>query len=131
MNDKPKILAQKLEDFELTSESKLYRYTSKKYLEKEGDKLIIKAKKESLDLAIDHYDDRGHPFISKEFGQGLSFLKNPEAGYELPDRVKVSIKLGDVLDQGGLVYQITSLPDYLEAYFMTLPEGQVYVLIEN
>lgn len=47
--------------------------------------------------------------------------------YERSDRVCVEIQLKDVLDQGGLIYNVTSLPAYLKAYFCTLPEGKIKV----
>lgn len=125
---KNEILEEKLKEFGLNSESKLYRYTSKKYVLNEGDSKYLKAKDECLDLVEDHYDDIGHTFISKEFGKGLSFLIQPESEYEQTDRKLASIKLSDVLDQEGFVYRITSLPEYLEGYFVTLPTGKVKIL---
>ena len=130
MNNKREILNQKLEEFGFDEQSKFYRYTSKKYLDKNGDQLFIKAKDECADMIIDHYDDKGHFFVSKEMGKGLSFLKNPENEYEHSERIRISIQLKDVLNQGGFVYQITSLPEYLEGYFFTLPEGEVKVNIK-
>jgi hypothetical protein len=124
---KKELLEQKLEEFGFDEQSQFYRYTSKKYLIEENNALFIKAKDECADMIIDHYDDQGHFFVSKEMGMGLSFLKNPENEYEQSDRVRISVKLKDVLNQGGLIYEITSLPAYLKGYFVSLPEGRVKV----
>ena len=53
-----------------------------------------------------------------------------EKDYIREDRVLVSVRLGDVLDQGGLIYRITSLSSYLEGYFCTLPKECVKVIKE-
>jgi hypothetical protein len=70
-------------------------------------------------------------FIASEIGQGLSFLSNMEEEYESADRVCVEIKIHDVLDQGGLIYSVTSLPAYIKAFFFTLPEGSVKVTLSD
>lgn len=126
--NKNEILAKKLKEFGLDTNSKLYRYTSENYIINTGEANYLKAKDECLDLVEDHYEDIGHTFISKEFGQGLSFLLEPEGEYERSDRKLVSIQLGDVLNQGGLIYRISSLPEYLEGYFVTLPNGNIKIL---
>jgi hypothetical protein len=124
-------LNQFLNQHNLTSNSKLYRYTAVHYIkQKDGVDYLI-AKDECSDMAIDHYEDRGHVFVSQEFGKGLSFLSNKEIEYEKDERICVSIQLKDVFDQGGLVYEITSLPAYLKGFFVSLPEGRVKVKREQ
>ena len=124
-------LNQFLDQHNLTSESKLYRYTGVHYIKHEDGVDYLIAKDECSDMAIDHYEDRGYVFVSQEFGKGLSFLSKKEAEYENSDRICVSIQLKDVFDQGGLVYEITSLPAYLKGYFVSLPEGRVKVKREQ
>lgn len=124
---KEEILSQKLVEFGLDTESILYRYTSENYIISYDGNKYLKAKNESLDLVEDHYEDIGHTFISKEFGQGLSFLRKPDEEFERKDRRLVSINLGEVLDQGGVIYRISSLPEYLEGYFLTLPNGKIKI----
>lgn len=111
----------------LNENSKLFRYTANDYLLQDVDVYYIKAKDECSDMAIDIYEDKGHVFVSQEFGKGLSFLSKPEPEYEKENRVCVELNLKDVFDQGGLIYEITSLPAYLKGYFVSLPEGKVKV----
>jgi len=120
-------LNQFLTQHNLTSNSKLYRYTGVHYIKQEDSVDYLIAKDECSDMAIDHYEDRGHVFVSQEFGKGLSFLSNKEAEYEKHERICISIQLKDVFDQGGLIYEITSLPAYLTGYFVSLPEGRIKV----
>ena len=125
---KEKILAEILEEFGLNLESKLYRYTSVKYIENTGEVCCLKAKTECSDMVIDHYEDKGHFFVSQEMGIGISFLSKPESDYEREGRICIEIQLKDVIEQGGLIYKITSLPAYLQGYFVTLPSGYIKVL---
>ncbi|MDT0552096.1 hypothetical protein [Urechidicola vernalis] len=127
---KKEILAEILEEFRLNLESKLYRYTSVKYIDDSGDESYLKAKTECSDIVIDHYDDKGHFFVSQEMGKGISFLSKPEPDYERDERICVEIQLKDVIDQGGLIYKITSLPAYLKGYFVTLPSARIKVNIK-
>ena len=120
-------LNQFLTQHNLTSNSKLYRYTGVHYIKEEDGVDYLIAKDECSDIAIDHYEDKGHVFVSQEFGKGLSFLSKKEAEYEKGERICVCVKLKDVFDQGGLVYEITSLPAYLSGYFVSLPEGRIKV----
>lgn len=124
-------LNQFLDQHNLNSDSKLYRYTGIHYINHEDGCDYLIAKDECSDMAIDHYEDRGHVFVSQEFGKGLSFLSKKESEYENPERICVSIQLEDVFAQGGLVYEITSLPAYLTGYFVSLPEGRVKVKREQ
>jgi hypothetical protein len=130
MREELKILEGILEEFKLGSNSKLYRYTSRDYLQEMNGELYLNAKTYSTDTVIDHYEDKGHFYTSGEIGKGLSFLRQAEKDYIREDRVLVSVRLGDVLDQGGLIYRITSLSSYLEGYFCTLPKECVKVIKE-
>lgn len=127
-NSKDQILEEKLEEFGLNLDSTLFRYTSKSHLTESNGEYYLKAKEESSDAVIDHYEDIGHTFISKEFGLGLSFLTKPETEMDRKDRKLVSIKIANVINQGGYIYRITSLPAYLEGYFVTLPTGKIKII---
>ena len=60
---------------------------------------------------------------------GLSFTTNEEQDYHTDETVSVKLKLKDILDQGGLIYKVISLPEYVRAYYFTIPEGSVKVQI--
>ena len=118
-----------MQENDLTPDSKLYRYTSKDYLKEVDNMFFIEAKSNPLDMVIDNYHGSSHVFISSNIGQGLSFLTAKEDEYENSERVCVELDLKNVLNQGGFVYAVTSLPAYLKAFFCTLPEGEVKVKV--
>lgn len=129
--EEEQILKAFMQENNLTSESKLVRYTSKKHLIELNGNLYLEAKKEPIEMVVDRYHGFWEVFIASEIGQGISFLSNIEAEYDRSDRVCVELTLKDVLDQGGLVYNVTSLPAYIKAFFFTLPEGKVKVIISE
>lgn len=118
-----------MQENNLTEESKLYRYTSNHYFKKIDDQLFLEAKSDPIEMVINRYHGFSEVSIASEIGQGLSFLSTKEDEYDRPDRVCIEMKLKDVLDQGGLVYTVTSLPAYIKAYFCALPEGKVKVIV--
>ena len=125
---KQSILKELLRENRLTSESILYRFTSRKYLETdENGETFLTAKAEPQDMVVDQYHGQYHVFIAREIGAGLTFMKKPEREYENPERVCVAVTLKDVLSQGGLVYSVSSLPNYIKAFFFTLPDGKIKV----
>ena len=123
--EEEQVLTAFMQENNITSESKLYRYTSKNYLKELNGEFYLEAKKEPTDMVVDRYHGFWEVFLASEIGPGISFLTNREQEYERTDRVCVEISLKDVLDQGGLIYNVTSLPAYLNAFFCTLPDGKV------
>lgn len=121
------VLIKFMSEYNLSPKSKLYRYTSKRYLNEIQGQLFLEAKKNPNDMVVDRYHGFWEVFVSSEIGKGLSFLSIKEKEYERHDRVCVEVELKDVLDQGGLVYNVTSLPEYLKAFFCKLPQGKVRV----
>lgn len=128
--DKQKeVLKDLLNEFHLKPESYLYRYTTEKYIEEDQvGGLYLKAKDEPLDMVVDRYVGGYHVFIAHEIGRGLSFLSKPEKEYQIPGRICVKVKIQDVIDQGGLLYSVSSLPAFVKAFFVTLPEGKVRIV---
>ena len=122
-----RILKKFMNENELAENSIVYRYTSKKYLTENNGTMFMKAKQDPIEMVIDEYNGFGEVFIASEIGQGLAFLKNKEAEYENEDRICVEVMLKDILEQGGLIYEVTSLPAYLTSYFFTLPAGSVRI----
>jgi hypothetical protein len=127
--EEKQILDSFMKENNLNPKSKLVRYTSKTYLKELSGEYFLEAKKEPLDMVVDRYHGFWEVFKASEIGQGTSFLSNREAEYDRSDRVCVEMHLKDVLDQGGLIYNVTSLPAYIKAYFCTLPEGKIKVNI--
>ena len=111
----------------LTPQSKLYRYTSKEYLKEIDNQLYLNAKTNATDMVVDRYHGYWEVFMASEVGSGISFLSNREEEYVKSGRACVELNLKDVLDQGGLVYTVTSLPAYLKAFYCTLPKGNIKI----
>jgi len=120
-----------MQENNLTKDSKLYRYTSDHYLKKIDDQLFLESKSKPIDMVIDRYHGFSEISIASEVGHGISFLSTREDEYDRSDRVCIEVKLKDVLDQGGLIYTVTSLPAYIKAFFCTLPEGKVKVTVSS
>jgi len=116
-----------LKNNKLSGDSTLYRFTSEKYIKQSNDTEAMVVNKEPIEMIVDSYDGHGHIFIAKEIGPGLSFLTEPLDEYKRDDRVCVSVKVKDLLAQGGLIYEVTSLPAYVRAFFFTLPGGEIAV----
>lgn len=123
------ILENVLEENKLNTNTILYRFTSEKYLRKNKDgQEVLAANDEPLEMLVDTYKGHGHVFIASDIGPGLSFMTEPLDEYERDDRICISVKLGDLLASGGLIYKVTSLPAYISAFFFTLPGGEVAVV---
>lgn len=127
--EEDKIMKELFQEDNLTPESILIRYTSKHYLKESNGQLFLEAKAEPADMIIDRYHGNWRVFIASHVGQGISFLSERLDEYEREDRVCIEIQLKDIIDQGGLVYTVSSLPAYVKAYFCTLPEGKIKVKI--
>lgn len=126
-----KILDQFMKENQLDGDSVLYRYTSRKYLSEKNGDLFLNAKIKPIDMVVDRYHGHWEVFIGSEIGQGISFLSSKEDEYKDGGRVCVQLKLDDALEQGALIYEVTSLPTYLKAYFFTLPAGSVKVSLSK
>lgn len=126
--DKKEILHQLMLEDGLTLDSVFYRYTKKSHINKNKDgSLSITANSNPLEMVIDLYNGQGHTFIAESIGQGLSFATKEERDYCTDETVSVKLKLKDILDQGGLIYKVISVPEYVIAYFFTIPSGKVIV----
>ena len=129
-NNKSKVLEGLLKENKLSLDSFLYRYTKKHHLKFSDDgKVYISAKSKPEEVIIDEYDGNGHTIIAKNVGQGLAFTTQIERDYNIEDRICIRVKLGDVLDQAGILYKVTSVPEYITSFLLTLPTGKVNVEI--
>ncbi len=117
-----------LEENKLTHDSILFRFTSQKYLiNKDGGTEYLKVNPAPVEMVVDAYEDQGHVFMAKDIGPGLSFLTEAFEEYQNDERICVSVKIEDLIAQGGQIYKVTSLPAYINAFFFTLPAGDVKV----
>ena len=67
--EESQILTAFMQENNLTSESKLYRFTSKDYLKESNGKFYLMAKTEPTDMVVDRYHGFWEVFIASEVGQ--------------------------------------------------------------
>ena len=79
--EEEEILKAFMKENNLTSNSILYRYTSKDYLIESNGNFYIEAKTEPTDMVVDRYHGFWEVFIASEVGQGISFLSEKEREY--------------------------------------------------
>lgn len=128
--DKKEILQQLMLEDNLGPDSVFYRYTKKSHILKNKDgSLAITANRNPPEMVIDLYNGQGHTFRADSVGQGLSFTTKAEQDYCTDESVSVKLKLKDILDQGGLIYKVISVPAYVNAYYFTIPSGTVKIQI--
>ena len=126
--DKKEILQQLMLEDNLSLDSEFYRYTKKSHINKNKDgSLTITANSNPPEMVIDLYNGQGHTFRADSVGQGLSFTTKEEKDYYTDESVSVKLKLKDILDQGGLIYKVISVPEYVNAYYFTIPSGKVKI----
>lgn len=117
-----------LDHFKLTENTILYRFTAEKHLHKmEDGSYTISALHEPVEMVINRLKG-GHTINAASIGKGLAFTKEIEEDYRLESKVCVKVKVSDILQQGGHIYKVISVPEYIEAYFCYLPEEKVSCL---
>ena len=114
----------------LDDKSVLYRYSLIEYLDKlEDGSTIINANPSATEMVEDVYGS-GHILMASSFGPGLSFTIQPEEEFNSEEHTLVSVKLGDVLEQGGKIYPDKSTYT-LNAYYLTIPAGMIKVQLKE
>ncbi len=68
----------------------------------------------------------GHVALAAHVGPGLAFSEQRDNQWRDEGRVAVAVRLGDVLDQGGLPYPVESVITE-PVWYVTLPAGRVRV----
>jgi hypothetical protein len=117
-----------LENEGLNADTILYRYTSSHHIITADDgNTFIKANPNPPEIVVDHYA-QGHSMPAREFGPGLAFALSKENRFKSSEKKCVSIRLGDILNQGGKLYQDQSSGEP-DSWFMTMPQGSVNVII--
>ncbi len=113
----------------LDADTVLYRHTNPHHLKTdEKGETFIEANPNSQEIVIDHYG-QGHSMPASEFGPGLAFALARESRFKSQSRKCVSVKLGDILDQGGVIYKDQSSGEP-NSWFLTMPNGRVRITIE-
>jgi hypothetical protein len=121
------ILKRIIAENSFTPETSFFRYTSPKHLvESQDGRTFINAFKNPMEMIIDIYHG-GHSLIANNIGPGLAFTLSVEEDYNSNDKLCVEVKLEDILDQNGLIYEVTSVPEYVKAFFFSLPDKKIKV----
>lgn len=125
--DRRKKLEQLMSEEGLTPETLLYRHTLPSFLgaaDADG-KRYLSANPNPSEAVQDVYGE-GHMTLAARLGPGLAFVDSAGSEWDEEERVEVAMRLGDALDQGGLIYPAESIVT-ARAWFVTLPDGGVAV----
>ncbi len=124
-------LAELLAENGLSSDSVLYRSTLPEHLEKkdEDGSLWISANPDPSEAVVNVYET-GHLSQAADMGPGLAFAEQEDNEWIESGRESVSLRLGDVLDQGGLIYPVESVI-IEKVWYLTLPQGRVHVNLRS
>ena len=129
----------------LSAETRLFREVLSKNLRltEVGGVLELSANRSPGETVVDIYK-KGNAVPAGEVGAGLAFAETPRGGWQDTmelrvqhagertrellslERMEVFVRLGDVLDQGGLIYPVQSVT-VEKAWYCTLPTGLVHV----
>ena len=95
---------------DLTAETRLYRYSLPEFVRATDETGIaeITANEDPSEAVIDVYG-QGHTTLAVHLGAGLAFAETPDNDWRSDGRRCVEFRLGDALDQGGLVYPVESI----------------------
>ncbi|MFT7518442.1 MAG: 8-oxo-dGTP pyrophosphatase MutT (NUDIX family) [Kiritimatiellia bacterium] len=112
-----------LEEAGLSAETLLYRASLPEHLVPVHGSTWLTASAEAGEAVVDVYGV-GHTIVAQDAGPGIALAESSENEWAAPDRTMVAVRLGDVLDQGGLIYPVTSVI-IEKVWFCTLPTGRV------
>jgi hypothetical protein len=87
--------------------------------------LRISANRDPSESVIDIYG-QGHTCLARDVGAGLAFVETNEHEWRGSSRKPVSVRLGDVVAQGGRVYPVASVVTD-RTWYVTLPAGGIDV----
>jgi hypothetical protein len=118
-------LAALIEENGWTSETRFFRHNLREHVDPTDQPGIFRlSANPDPSEAIEDIFEGGHTALASDKGPGLAFAEEPDDQWSSPDHVSVSIRLGDVVDQGGLVYPVQSVIT-ASVWYMTLPVGSV------
>ena len=139
-------LASLLKEHGLDSESRLFREAERTALESSGKQgtYRLAANAHPSESVIDVYAGPGYTVQAEEVGPGLAFAESTAPNWQETvqmrilrsgemetsqvggDRMEVEVRVGDILEQGGLMYPVESV-EVERAWYFTLPAGSVEV----
>lgn len=120
-------LSKVLSDNGLRPDTILYRETLSDFLEEtpEAGVFLLTANDDPSEAVVDVYGG-GHVSLAAQIGPGLAFAESRDNQWRSDERMTIAVRLGDVLDQGGLLYPVESVITE-KVWYLTLPESKVLV----
>lgn len=114
---------------DLTAETRLYRYSLPEFVRATDDPGIaeITANEDPSEAVSDVYG-QGHTTLAVHVGAGLAFAETLNNDWRSDERRCVELRLGDALDQGGLVYPVESITTE-RVWYVTIPQGRIRVRV--
>ena len=105
-----KELEELMEAHGLTEDTVLYRETLSEYLTDTPypGMYSLSANDDPTEAVIDVYAG-SHVSLAAQIGQGLGFAESRENQWREEGRTTVTVRLGDVFSQGGLIYPVESV----------------------
>ncbi len=110
----------------LSRDSVLYRESLETFVERDDDgHETVTANADPSEAVVNVYEG-GHVALAAQIGAGLAFNERRDNQWREEGRVTVAVRLGDVLDQGGMLYPVESVITE-PVWYVTLPAGRVRV----
>jgi hypothetical protein len=104
----------------------LYRESLETFVERDdAGHETVTANADPSEAVVNVYEG-GHVALAAQIGAGLAFTERRDNQWREEGRVTVAVRLGDVLDQGGLLYPVESVITE-PVWYVTLPSGRVRV----
>ena len=115
-----------LRDHGLSRDSVLYRESLETFVgQDDAGHETITANADPSEAVVNVYEG-GHVALAAHIGAGLAFTERRDNQWRSEGRVTVAVRLGDVLDQGGMLYPVESVITE-PVWYVTLPSGHVRV----
>jgi hypothetical protein len=120
-------LEELMQSNQLTVETRLYRYPLPEFVASTGDSGIVEisANDDPSEAVTDVYG-QGHATLAVHIGAGLAFAESRDNDWRSAERHCVELRLGDALEQGGLIYPVESITTE-RVWYVTLPQGKIRV----
>ena len=110
----------------LTEDTVLYRATLPEFIQSnEAGESMISANEDPSEAVANVYE-QGHVYLARDVGPGLAFVETLDNEWKTDDRKLVSIRVKDVLEQGGRIYPVESVITD-RVWYATLPHGHIRV----
>ena len=121
-----RMIEEVLSEHGLNRDTVLYRESLEDFVEPdEAGHDTVTANADPSEAVVNVYEG-GHIALAAQMGAGLAFTERRENQWRGEGRVTVAVRLGDVLDQGGLPYPVESVITE-PVWYVTLPSGRVRV----